>query len=93
MEERLAGDNLTYFHAVDFAHSRNEFSGWKEQEPRRRKLLSDLMELIKRHAYLKFGSIVVNAAFREHVSEEIMEQPKTSDLTRIRPTIAAGAPH
>jgi hypothetical protein len=61
-KKRLAEDNLTYFHALDFAHSRKEFSGWKEQEPRRRKLLSDLIELIKRHAYRKFGSIVVNAA-------------------------------
>ncbi len=70
--KRLGEDHLTHFHAVDFAHSREEFAhGWKENEPRRQKLLADLMELIRSHAYQKFGSIVVNESFQEHVSEEI----------------------
>lgn len=51
--ERLAADGLKYFHAVEFAHSRKEFDGWRDDEQRRRNLLSDLMEIIKTHVSRK----------------------------------------
>jgi hypothetical protein len=62
--ERLAGDGLTYFHMVDFAHSVAEFrSGWKNNERRRQALLSDLLGLVQSHAYRKFGCVIATEAF------------------------------
>lgn len=62
-KERLAEDGLEYFHT-------KEFSDWRlDDEPRRRSLLNDLMELIKAHAYRKFGVVVSNKGFATNFSE------------------------
>lgn len=56
---RLKRDGLTFFRMADFAHSFGEFShGWKDNEPRRRALLGDLLDLIESHAYRKVGFMV-----------------------------------
>lgn len=57
--QRLAQDNLPYFHAGDFAHSSGPFSdGWKDNEPRRRLLTRDLMGIIEDCGLRKFGCIL-----------------------------------
>jgi hypothetical protein len=62
--KRLAADELTYFHMADLAGCREEFSkGWKDDEPRRRALLSDLVGIIQAHAYRSFVSVVENKHF------------------------------
>jgi hypothetical protein len=62
-KERLAKDGLEYFHMKEFSH-------WcSDDEARRRSLLSDLMELIKAHAYRKFGVVVSNKGFGANFSE------------------------
>src|SRR5579862_5235981 len=54
---RLKEDSLDYFHMVDFAASRKQFSaGWKDNEPRRQKLLGDLLDIIKSRTYRLFAS-------------------------------------
>jgi hypothetical protein len=61
--KRLQEDNLEYFHMVDFAASQDQFAGWRNDEPRRRKLLGDLMGIIKSHAYRKIGCVIENDEF------------------------------
>ena len=61
--KRLEEDGLTYFHMVDFASSRRQFTRWNDDEPRRKKLLGDLMAIIQAHVYRKFGSMVINDQF------------------------------
>jgi hypothetical protein len=71
-KERLAHDGLTYFHMVDFAHSTNEFSeGWKGNEPRRRRLLSDLMEIIVPNVSRKFSVSVESGSLEKHVDQDL----------------------
>ena len=73
--DRLQKDGLTWFHKVDFAHSTGEFKyGWRENEPRRRSLLNDLMELITEYSYRKFGCAVINQSFGSLISEENKSQ-------------------
>lgn len=68
--ERLKRDGLSYFHMVDFAHSREEFEqGWKGNEPRRRALLADLMEIVRKHVSRKFGWVVENELFAKDAPE------------------------
>jgi len=63
---RLLTDGLEYFHAVEFAHSRGQFAhNWKEDETRRRCLLSDLMDIVKQNVSRKFSSVVINDALNE----------------------------
>ena len=44
---RLAQDGIEYFHMNRFAHSTEMFAGWNTQEPRRRKLMADLLDIIQ----------------------------------------------
>jgi len=58
-KDRLSLDGLSHFHMVDFEHSQGEFKkGWRNNEPRRKKLKEDLMEIIRRHAFRKFGNVI-----------------------------------
>jgi hypothetical protein len=61
--KRLAEDGLSYFHMHSFAHSINQFDGWRNQENRRRRLLSDLLDIVAGHAYHKFGCAIQADAF------------------------------
>ena len=67
--KRLADDGLTYFHMVDFAHSVEEFSeGWKDNERRRQRLLSDLLSIIQSHVYHKIGFMLQIDSYNDQVS-------------------------
>jgi hypothetical protein len=73
--ERLAKDGLTYFHMEEFAHSRGVFKdGWKNNEPRRKALLSDLMNIIRMHAFRKFGCVIEHKQFTDVISREERER-------------------
>lgn len=72
---RLRDDDLSYMHMAEFAHSTGQFKeGWKGKETRRKKLLFDLMELIRSHVYHKFGIVVANDTFRNNLSRQTMEE-------------------
>ena len=58
---RLSLDGLTYFQMHQFAQSCGLFKGWKEEEEKRRCLLSDLMGIILSNTYRKFGAAVINS--------------------------------
>lgn len=71
---RLEADGLSYFRAEDFAHSTGPFaSGWRRNEQRRRRLLTDLVSIIQRHTFRKFGCIVENGSFLDKLSFEERE--------------------
>jgi len=73
--ERLRQDGLSYFHMVEFAHSKGEFkNGWRDDEPRRQALLRDLIGIILSHISGKFVTVVEVAAFKKQLSEEIKRQ-------------------
>ena len=73
--KRLAAARLRFFHMVDFASFKKQFSnGWRDNEPRRRNLLRDLMEIIRSHAFRRFGCIVENKTFRDNVPEDFRDQ-------------------
>lgn len=73
--ERLRRDGLDYFHAVEFAHSYGQFaSGWREDEPRRRALSSDLMDILKRNVSRKFMSVTINEALDDKMNDETKSQ-------------------
>jgi hypothetical protein len=68
---RLADDGLPYFHMQPFTQSVHQATGpfdetWigKEKEPRRQKLLMDLMGIIQAHAWQKFACILSVDSFR-----------------------------
>jgi hypothetical protein len=71
---RLAKDGLEYFHATEFAHSVLQFDGWRDQKDKRIALSSDLMDIIRSHAYEKFGCVVVNRVLAEEMSEETKKE-------------------
>lgn len=57
-------DGLEYFHMVDFASCRKQFrTGWREDEPRRRSLYSDLIGIINSHVYRQFASVIESDQF------------------------------
>ncbi len=69
--DRLAQEGLNYFHMVDFAQFAGEFKvGWRDNEPRRRALLRNLIELIERYASRKFGAVVPIEAFKRQSPPE-----------------------
>jgi len=63
---RLAVDGITYFRAVEAAHFRKQFQPWHDlpdRDKRRRDLFADLMEILKRNVYRKFGCSIINSNF------------------------------
>jgi len=58
---RLDKDHIGYFRMSEFAHSTGEFRLWKGLEDKRQSLLSDLLAIIQKHVYRKFGAAVVNS--------------------------------
>jgi hypothetical protein len=60
----VLGDfGITAFHAQHFAMRKKQFSGW--DEPKRRRLLSALLDIIQRRAQFGFATVVHGAAFRD----------------------------
>lgn len=71
-KDRLDKDGIAFFRAVDANNFRGPFQHWYDLPNRnqlRQSLFSDLMELIKSHAYAKFGCTVKNKDFHESNSE------------------------
>jgi len=69
--KRLADDGLAYFHMQPFTQSVHQPTGpfdktWtgKEKEPRRQKLLMDLLGIIQAHAWQKCACILPVSSFR-----------------------------
>lgn len=74
---RLEQDDLKYFRAEDCAHFRGPFSEWSREkdEPRRRRLLNDLMCIVKSNVYRKFGSGVSMASLaRDKASSDTFQR-------------------
>jgi len=46
-DECLTAQNVSALHMRDFAHCRREFESWKDDEPRRRRLLNGLLWIIE----------------------------------------------
>ncbi len=89
---RLAEDGLTYFHMVDFAQSVEEFSkGWKKDEPRRRRLLNDLLEIIEGHVYHKVGVMVEIKGYDDVVTTTARDFMGTTAFAHVGFTAIAGA--
>jgi hypothetical protein len=63
--KRLLKDGIQYFRMAEFAHSVKQFDGWREQEDRRKQLLGDLVDLVKSHAFRKFGTVVQLSAMQK----------------------------
>ena len=65
--ERLGREGITYFRAVEAAHFRGQFKPFHDRPDReswRRRLFEDLMDILKRHVYRKFGCSIINDAFK-----------------------------
>jgi hypothetical protein len=60
-KSRLDLDNVAYFHANEFAHSIEQFDGWRGKETKRRALYSDLIGIIQGHCHRKFGCLIINS--------------------------------
>ena len=73
-QDRLDRDAICYFHMVEFAHSVKQFKRWKDQEKRRQTLFSDLLGLIKKYAYRKFGCAIINDTFHSNISSANQNQ-------------------
>jgi hypothetical protein len=56
--DRLKHDRLAYFHMVEFAHSKKEFTDWKGDESRRQNLFGDLIDIIIRNVYRQAGCAI-----------------------------------
>lgn len=72
--KRLADDGLAYFRMVEYAQSVKQFESWKGQESRRKRLLGDLVDLIKSHAFRKFGCTVEVAAINKYLDDALKEE-------------------
>ena len=71
--QRLEKDDISYFHMKEFAQSVGQFKSWDKQEKRRRLLLCDLMSIIKRHAFRKFGCAIAHKK-AERISQEHLDE-------------------
>ncbi len=68
--KRLKDDGIEFFRAVNLTNFSGPFRHWQdkpaqEREELRRALSSDLMDILKRHVYRKFGCTVVNDALEK----------------------------
>jgi len=69
---RLQQDGIAFFRAVDANSFRGPFEHWRDlpnKEHLRQSLFSDLMDLIKGHAYRKVSCTIVNKEFQSTNSE------------------------
>jgi hypothetical protein len=78
-KDALSDEGLTHFHMKDFAHSKKEFSDWKNDEGRRKRFLERLVAVIRKHVRKSFSSAVILDAYREinakHTFEEYVGRP------------------
>ena len=73
--ERLAEDGIRYFHMEEFAHFRGEFrNGWRDKETKRKSLLSDLLDIIRSHAFRKFGCAIDHKQLTDVITKKEREK-------------------
>jgi hypothetical protein len=68
--ERLGRDGLPYFHANQFASGSGIFKGWRPSDARTIALASELMALIRQHAYRYFVQGVRPSEFAQAFTPE-----------------------
>lgn len=64
-EKTLAWHGISELHMKHFAHSLGEYVAWKDDEPRRRRLLGDLLRVIKEHVDNSVAVAVLMEDYRE----------------------------
>lgn len=72
--DALADEGLTHFHMKDFAHSRREFSRWKNDEPRRKRFLERLINIIRENTRKSFSYAVILHAYHTINSKYLLEE-------------------
>jgi len=61
---------VTHLHMVDFAHSRGEFTSWRDDNERREAFLKELMDLIHRYVDICVGAWVSLEEFKKLTTEQ-----------------------
>jgi hypothetical protein len=61
---------IPYFHMKEYAHSVGVFAGWKADEPKRRALYGELMNVMSETNALPFGSLVPMELFRTFSAQQ-----------------------
>jgi hypothetical protein len=57
--DRLAVDGIKYFQMNQFVNCSGQFSGWENKKGDGKRLLEELVDIIKSNVYRKFGCVVV----------------------------------
>ena len=81
--ERLAKDGIEFFRAVDAASFKGPFKHWQDREDKkslRDALSGDLMGVLKRHVYHRFGCVVINKSFNA-MSQSLRDELRLSAFT------------
>jgi hypothetical protein len=78
-QEILDRENIKSFHMTDFASSREEFEGWKENSGVRKQFLADLQDCARKFTNKRFSASVViadyNKANETYYLEEVFGRP------------------
>lgn len=85
---RLAEDGLDHFHMVEYAQSLGPWKSWKGDEPRRRRLLADLVGIVASHASRKFGSVIARLRLKR-IDQSLLDHFNLEDYSLAGRTIAA----
>jgi hypothetical protein len=67
-KKRLDQSEIQFFRAVDFASFRGPFQHWHDRwdrETLRRRLSSELMDILKSHVYRRFACTIINKDFQK----------------------------
>lgn len=90
---RLAKAGLTWFHASDFFHGTDEFSGWnsKERAGERKNLLSDLVQIIGKATLQSFLCHVHVPAYDQLNAEFMLKERNVTPFSLCARTIVGQA--
>ncbi|MGB8478765.1 MAG: hypothetical protein WCE63_07980 [Acidobacteriaceae bacterium] len=62
----LAAYRVTELHMRHYAHSKGEYEGWKDDQPKRRRFLNNLMWIIENYVEFTASDAVYTRAYNEH---------------------------
>jgi hypothetical protein len=68
---RLSQDGLSYFRRSDCESNRGEFEEWKGKREAKDALLRDLITIISKNTYRKFGCMITNKILEEKLLPEV----------------------
>ena len=93
----LADAGVKYFHMREFAHSVDEYAGWKGDESRRRDFLTTLIRTIGKHARFSAGTCVLKSVY-DKVDEiyplhELLNPYPLADVTVVDQSIVWARNH